>query len=168
MSQGRCDGSRGLADFVLHTPKDSTSVENPFRWAFPVMSTTDAPVVSLVISSDVPVVSLTDVSITHPNVVAPIGGKEATFSTAVEDPIAAHISHIYEGLHTSSFVEGEVHSASESDGAESHSFNSEDFHPDNVFGKLDIQKGVTHADQIKESAWQQSPSKRGKVDQKTC
>ena len=40
----------------------------------------------------------------------------------------------------------EVHSASESDAAESNSFNSEDFQPDNIFGKLVIQKGDTGVD----------------------
>jgi len=44
-----------------------------------------------------------------------------------------------------------MQSTSESDDGESNSFNSEDFHPGNIFGKLCIQKGVTWADQVEES-----------------
>ena len=75
-----------------------------------VMSPLDALVVPHVIYSDVPIVPPADVPVTHPHVTH-IGGSKVTFSTTMDDPIAAHMSHIHEGIHSSSFVEGEVHSA---------------------------------------------------------
>ena len=48
---------------------------------------------------------LTNVLVTHPHVVALIGVLEATFSTAMEDSVATHMSPIHEGIHTSSFME---------------------------------------------------------------
>ena len=48
-----------------------------------------------------------------------------------------------------------MHSVSESD-IESDSFNSEDFYLDNVLDKLGIHKGVTKANQVEKSGWQQA------------
>ena len=86
----------------------------------------------------------------------------------MEDLVPTDISHIHEENHTSTFVEREAHSVSENDGAKSKSFSLEDFHTDNVFGKLTIQKGITRGDQIEESGEQQAPSKRGERNKKNC
>jgi len=95
--------------------------------ASPVVSPPDAPVVSPVIFSDVPVVPPADVLVGHPHVVALISGLEATSSMVMENLFATHMSFIHEGIHTSSFMEGEVHSASKIDGVESDSFNFRKF-----------------------------------------
>ena len=77
----------------------------------------NAPVVPLVIFSDLLVVAPANVPVTHPHIIAPIGGLEVTSSTVMKDPVASHMSHIHEGIDTSSFMEGDVHSVSKSDGA---------------------------------------------------
>ena len=71
--------------------------------ASPVVPPPDAPVVPSVISLDFLTVPLVDVPVAHPHVVAPIGGSETTSSTAMQDPIAAHMSPIHEKIHTFSF-----------------------------------------------------------------
>ena len=75
-------------------------VEDPFRCCFSSGVPSDALVIPPVISLDVPV--------THPYVVAPIGGSEATSSTAMEDLVATHMSPIHDRIYTFAFVEGEV------------------------------------------------------------
>ena len=152
---------------ALQTLFCAPSAEAPLGVASLVVPPPDAPVVPPVISSDVPVVPPADIPITYPHVVAPISDSDVTSSTVMEDPVAAHISLTHE-RDPSFLLWREVHLASESDGAESDSFNLEDFHPNNVFGKLRIQKGVTWANQVNESGWQQASSKRGKQNEKTC
>ena len=87
-----------------------------------VMSPLNASVFPLVISLDVPVVPHADVPVTHPHIVTHIGDSEVTSFTGMEDLVVAHMSFIYKGIHTSSFVKGEVHSTSESDDTESDPF----------------------------------------------
>ena len=49
------------------------------------------------ISLDVPVVPHVDVPFTHPQVISPTGGPEATSSMVMEDSVAAHIALFMRG-----------------------------------------------------------------------
>ena len=84
--------------------RGSTSTKDPFEcgiFSDVPSGCSRCPPISLDVSAVTPV----DVSVAHSHVVASIGGLEATSSTVMKDPIAAHMSPIHEGIHTSSFVE---------------------------------------------------------------
>jgi len=79
------------------TPRCSTLAEDPFRCGCSNDVPSNAPIVRPVIFSNVPIVPPADVPITHSHV-APIGGLDVASSTTMEDPVAAHMSSIHEGI----------------------------------------------------------------------